>query len=373
MIEQFSFTMLLTILIIALDSRIGLDALWAQSQSTSTATALGQLAVVEGEVRLRSEGSSENCHVSVGSRFKRGDLLEVAASARAVVVCADLTKHELKAGVHGLPCKPPSTGARVLFLDGAWIKINDPRGKSSASNIPIIISPRKTKLLNPRPILRWAPIAGRTKYIINVRGWNLDWSENVGPKTEIPYPQDEDKQLTPGVIYKLTIKAGNHSSDDEGVSNLFFTLLTPREAQVIHDQRQKIISLGLPELTTQLMVAQLYAESELNSEAIEQLCSLPVKVMESAVLQLLGDIYFNCGLTLMAEEQYLLALEVADKKQDLFNKAQAQSSLGQLYEMLGNRGKAITYWQQAKELYRRLADKEMIEKVEDALRRLSPR
>jgi len=371
MMQQFHFATIIFVLIGSLIGGTYCRTSLAQSGNGNNATVQGQLAIIEGEVRLKPKGSLETCRVSVGARFRRGDLLEVPPSARAVVVCADATKHELKNGVHGLPCSPSNNQSRVLLFDGAWVKVKPTRGEASTANIPIIVSPRKTKLLNAYPTLRWTRIVGITNYVVNVRGWNLDWTTSVGSKTEIPYPQDQDKRLIPNVIYKLTVKAGKYSSDDEEAPDLFFSLLSPEDARIVLTARQKITALGLPEVATKLLVAQLYAESELSSEAIEQLRSLPANRVEPAAAQLLGDLYFNIGLNRLAKEQYLMAVRLADENQETISQARARSSLGHLYEIVGAKGDAIKYWQQAKEMYQRLADTEMVMKGEEALGRLN--
>lgn len=341
-----------------------------QSPDGKATTETGQLAVVEGMVELKPKGSPQYSRVSTGIPFRRGDLLKVAASAKATVVCSDLTKHELKNGVYGLPCKPSSGKSQVLMFDGAWVKVSPTRSNPSDLDIPIIISPRKTKLLDPTPTLRWTAVPGVSIYRITVQGQKLNWSAEVISKTEIIYSSEKEKQLTPGETYKLIVKAGDHISDEEGLPGLGFTLLMPEQAQHVRNLEQRIRALGLPEASTKLLVAQLYAKSKLNAEAIEQLRVAPAATNEPAAAQLLGDLYFAIGLNRLAEEQHLLALKLAEQMKDLLSQARAQYSLGHVYEMIGNRGAAVKYLRRALEIYQQFMDVGLIKEIEEALARL---
>src|SRR5262245_25145794 len=137
MISNVFFRGLLAIPVVCLFAGSDLASVKAQPPENNR-TEKGQLALVDGRVELKRKGASPYSRVSMGATFHPGDLLKVAPAAKAIVVCADQTTHELKDGIHGLPCKPSNNGSRVLILDGIPVKVNPTRGGPPDPNIPII-------------------------------------------------------------------------------------------------------------------------------------------------------------------------------------------------------------------------------------------
>jgi len=373
-----------TLLILLIDLSIVITPT-AQSLNSNQEVEKGQIVVVNGIVELKRRGESNPngkssySRVSIGTPFSRGDLLKVEPSATATVLCAGGSKHELKSGVHGLPCK--ATGnSRTLNIDGFTVIVRPTRSGETNPNVPIILSPRRTKLLNPRPALRWIPGARPANYIVNVyeanpdgsklEGSKFDWSLNSKLKNQCPYPNDPDKQLTPGATYMLTVKAGSYSSDEESIPRLVFTLLSTQEAQVVRDLHQRIADLGLPKIAADLLTAQLFAKFGLNAEAIELLQELSAEVNEPVIAQLLGDLYATIHLNQLAMESYLKALNSAEDKQDKLSVVRAQTSLGQISEALGKKAQAIEYWRRAKENCQLLEETEMVQEIDKTLKRL---
>ena len=133
-----------------------------------------------------------------------------------------------------------------------------------------MLSPRKTRILSSHPLLRWSAVPGAGVYKVSVRGPNLTWSADVTGTSEIAYP-DGAPALQPGVTYKLSVAAGNRSSDEESAAGLGFTLLKPDEAQAVKDGEARIRALGLSDAATRLLLANLYAGQGLTAEATNQL------------------------------------------------------------------------------------------------------
>ena len=91
-----------------------------------------------------------------GAPFRRGDLLRLGSAGRATVACADLKLATVEGAVSGYPCQ---TAPRTpLVYEGSLL--NPTRGDNGNGDYPLVVSPRKTKLLNPRPMLRWQPLPG---------------------------------------------------------------------------------------------------------------------------------------------------------------------------------------------------------------------
>ena len=79
---------------------------------------------------------------------------------RMVVACADLKLSELPAGVSGFPCK---TGPGQSALVYAGRLAAPARGEPGVGEYPVVVSPRKTRLLDPHPALRWTAVPGVTR------------------------------------------------------------------------------------------------------------------------------------------------------------------------------------------------------------------
>jgi predicted phosphohydrolase len=319
------------------------------------------IVAVEGQMRVKREGWSEYAPALFGMPLRYGDLLRLEGASRAIVACADLTVATVQSSISGIPCK---TAAKPVFVYGGSLVVTT-RGDTSGE-FPIVISPRKTKVLIARPTLRWTHVAGTTTYKVSVRGPNVNWSADVGSKTQIAYP-DNAPELAAGATYKVTVITGSRSSDEESAPGLGFTILKPDEAQVVREAESKIYALGLKEEPTRFLIAALYAVQGLNAEAIGQLEELSNTLKEPAVVRSLGDLHLRIGLNRFAEERYLQALDLSQGLNDIEGQALAQNALGLVYEALGNKGEAIKRLQWALGIYQKLGDAKMVKQIQERL------
>ena len=352
--------LLLGIIIAALLASYSL-AIAAAPTTPSPDNAAHLLVVVEGRVSVKRKGWTRYVPATFGMSLRSGDLLRLEESSRAAVACADLTLVSVPGGVSGVPCMVPRP---LLVYHGSLVNMTR---DDTSDEFPVIVSPRKTKLLSPRPILRWTPVARTTSYTVSVRGPNVNWSIEVSAKTDVVYP-DNAPALSPGLTYKLSVTAGSRSSDAESVPGLGFSVLKTDEAQVVRDREAKIRALGLAEPPTRFLIAQLYASQDLSAEAIEQLEALSKTFKEPAVLRSLGDLYLKIGLNRLAEERYLFALELSRTTNDFEGEAVVQNTLGLMYlDVFGNRGEAVQRLQQATGLYQTLGDGKTVRQIQERL------
>lgn len=315
---------------------------------------------VQGQLSVKRDGWSGYAPALFGTSLRHGDLLRLEGSSQATVVCADLTLATVPSGLGSVPCK---VAKPVLAYSGSLV--NPTRG-DTFTDFPIVISPRKTKLLNPQPILRWTPVVGVITYTVSVRGLNMNWSTDVISKTEFVYP-DNAPALVAGATYKVTVAAGKRSSDEESMPGLGFTLLTSDEVQAAREAEAKISALDLTEASKRFLITSLYATQGLNAEAIEQLEELSSTLKEPAVTRSLGDLYLKIGLNRLAEEHYLRSLELSQEANDVEGQALAQNALGLIYEALGNKGEAVQRLQMAMQLYRKLGDSRTVKRIQERL------
>jgi hypothetical protein len=311
-------------------------------------TESGLIVGVQGDAAVKRAGWRDYAPALFGAPFRRGDLLRLGSAGSATVACADLKLATVEGGVSGYPCQtaPPSP----LVYEGTLL--NPTRGDSGSGDIPLAIAPRKTKVLNPRPVLRWQPVPGAKSYKVSLQGTN--WATEVNGANELSYP-DSAPALHPGVNYRLIVTAGDRSSSEEPGAGLGFSVLGAEEAKTVTDAEAKIRALGLAETPAALLIANVYATNGLYAEAIEALERLPGS-QEPAVLRLLGDLYVSTGLNRLAEERYLTALARSEALSDVEGQAQAHHALGRIYEALGNPTEARRHLSDALVLYDRLGD-----------------
>jgi predicted small lipoprotein YifL len=313
----------------------------------------GIIVAVQGDASIKRAGWESYAPARFGVPLRKGDLLRLAASARAVVACADLKLSELPAGVSGFPCK---TGPEQSALVYAGRLAVPTRGEPGEGEYPVVVSPRKTRLLDPHPMLRWTAVPGVTQYRISMQG--TDWTAAIDGRTETVYPADAPP-LVPGTAYRLVVTAGERSSTEEGGAGLGFTMLEADEAEAVHAAEAKIRALGLSDAATRLLTANLYANHSLYAEAIELLGPL-ASSGEPAVPRLVGDLYLSIGLNRQTEESYLQALKLSEDASDVEGQAAAHATLGIVYESLGSREEAIRHWRGAIAGYEQLGDQSKI-------------
>jgi hypothetical protein len=318
------------------------------------------LVAVEGNLSVKRQGWSAYAPALFGMALNASDLLRLDGPAQATIACADLTVVKAAGGVSNVPCK---VSKPLLVYDGSIIIA--PRPVIPLA-IPIVISPRKTKLLDPHPVLRWSSVQDATAYTIGVRGSGLSWTTMVTAAATVTYPQSAPA-LQPGATYKLTVSTAARSSDEESAAGLGFTMLKPEEAQVVRDGETRIRSLRLSDAATRLLIASLYAGLGLTAEAIEQLESLFTSTKEPAVARLLGSLYLGQGLSRLAEDRYLQGLDLAQKANDIEGQAADSNALGMVYEALGNKDEAIRRAQQAIAWYQKLGDSRSVQDIQTRL------
>jgi hypothetical protein len=308
-----------------------------------------------------------------GMLVRRGYVLILSPTSRAIVLCGDGKKRELGPGLQGCPCTQPCT-PEVCGIRYGGSTLGVTRGPDTDNGVfPIVISPRKTMMRNLRPTIRWAPIAGakeNTTYTVTLYGDNMKpvWTKDVVSETRLTYP-DKEPPLTPGQTYKIVVTSEGISSQQDHSPGLGFTTFTADQARRLADEEKKKKQLELSETQTRLLVANLYVARESYSEAIEQLEDLYKTTKESEVVRTLGDLYAAIGLNREAEKKYLEALTLTSAD-DLDGLGVTQKSLAQVYDNLGIFDQAIARLREAMKIYRRLGNGAMVKVLFNMERRL---
>ena len=359
-----------------------ITVLSAQSgNNTGAGPTLGLIILIEpkeekGALKVRQGKRVRPINAVEGMLIRKGYMLTLRDGARATVICGDGKKRELLPGPQGCPCTAPCTPEICgIRYDGSTIgRTRGPDTQRGA--FPVVISPRKTMLLNPRPTIRWAPIAGakeNTIYKVTIYGEGMKeiWTRVVGSETTLNYPENEPP-LTPGQTYKVVVTSDGLSSEQDHSPGLGFTTLTTDQARALAGEEINRKELGLPDTQTRFLLANLFAARELYSEAIEQLEALYATMKESAVVRMLGDLYAAIGLNREAEKNYLraLAATAADNMESI---GATNHNLSQVYESLGTNDLAIARLEKAMRVYRRLGNKAVVSALLRDRRRLKTR
>lgn len=258
---------------------------------------------------------------------------------------------------------------KQMFLADCNDYTADPRGPLD-SLIPYIISPRRTLLLNYRPKLRWNKVPGVDNYTVSlVKGDRTIWETKVNGN-EVVYPGTP--QLEPGVEYLLAVKAENgRTSEEEKLPARGFRMLATTEKQFVKGAIEQINSQKIAEKTKALQRAYFYIGSDLKSEAIETLEALVATGFQEAVAyRKLGDLYWQKGVTLLAENNYLKAHELASAAKDIGEQAQLEEALGELYGAIGEKQEAIRWLTQAIDSHKTLGNTQRVKQLETQIDKL---
>jgi len=308
----------------------------------------------DGDVHVRRLSRTHDTAVVFGTGLRVGDLLTVGEASHAKVVCSDLTLHDIPMGVGATPCSPSPVVLRYQDVSLIHVTRATHRWPNDGSS-PIVLSPRKTKLLSPHPTLRWTAVKGVTNYHVFIRGLHVSW-ESSAASTQINYPNDAPK-LEPGADYKMAVVTNDGSISDEPGLGLGFSVLEGKDVQIVLQQQHQIEDLHLADGPTQFLIAHVYASHGLYAEAIDRLQGVFPTFRVAAVKRLQADLYMKVGLPRQAETEYLASLDLSKSENDSECQMLEHKALAYIYEqIIGNREAACQQLKETLDLARTLGD-----------------
>jgi len=366
-----------------------------------TAPALGQRARrPRGTVLVMPKDETRYYSVINGQRLYRGDIIKTGPYSEVTLQCSRNSFRFIGPRIE----KPIAKICRNPEDPG----LGDPNEIRLGGNnplIPYIVSPRYTRLLGNRPTLRWNAIEGATRYTVTLYReylgeiepvWcrsvtsndsvesveelpyprdeeplkkekncrSVEGNETVEGVEELPYPRDE-KPLEEEKDYRLVVEADNSRSSQEeeidldkydvesrGVSELRFRLFGETQAQLIREISLEITQEEQPKDDDLIFLASHYADNNLYAEAIKRLNDLIKSGYQKPdVYRILGDLYAQIGLNLLAKESYLKAIEQARSMQEVLEEALAQQDLGELYMTMHQPNNNVFLLEQAREQF----------------------
>jgi hypothetical protein len=338
---------------------------------------------LQGTSSVKFKGTTGTVPATVRMFVHLGDLISVGPSSQAELICDGANGNRiLTTGPHGVPCTTVAGTPIVIggpdkdhrLLDSTTL------GDGSELDVPIVLSPRASRILSIQPELRWRCLQGATEYHLTVRGGSLSWAGVAHSTSFLKYPADAPA-LAPGTPYKLVVAALGRSSEEEAQPGLGFTVVSLQEQQEINDALTTILNLQLEPKSKALLRARFLANHDLISEAIQGLeeashdCDEPTPRStwsnDADFLQLLGTLYARIGLSSFAEKYLLHSLELSNASGDRRGEAISSGILGQIYLVLGNKTNAINRLNEAKSAYAQIGDKDNVEQMQRELQRLT--
>lgn len=319
---------------------------------------------IQGKVELKRK-TWANFHpvTRVGTSLEQGDQLRRASNAIVVVACPNGKKQPLRRAEE-------RTGLTEICLQwkGVISKGPPPLGSIAGINsqIPYLISPRRTLLLTSTPTLRWNPVSRATQYTVQLLGpKGTVWQTQV-KEPQITYPGNP--ALQPGTPYSVLIQTNTgKSSQAESSTGSEFIILQTAEAKAMQAEANTILQSDFSEEVKAIKLANYYGNYEisqpsayglseqaakgyrLNADAIAVLESLTTKDQRSPLLyRTLGNLYWQTGLMRPAEVAYGRAIDSVQSLEDLEEWSLTMFGLGELYEATQNPQQARLWYSQAK-------------------------
>lgn len=316
--------------------------------SVAPVSRVNLLVAAEGNIQLKREGWKDYVPVGFGTMLSPTDLLKVEGSVS--VLCADLSIGSLDA-LGRVPCP----------ADQGWLEYYgfrfDSLQRSIPLEVPYILYPRNTLVLDERPLLHWHATGAVSYTVALLKDGQVVWSQADVVSDTLRYPADAPS-LRPGTDYLLIVQdntTGRVSTEDPA-KGLGFQLLDEADRRTVAQRRAEILGLAsLDEPARQMALAMYYlgleweGERRLWGEAWWLLKAVAQTEDAPAVYLRLGDALAAMKLPGEAEAAYGKSLQRAEPLGDLETQAVAHCALWRL-------GDDAAHFDQAVVLYEALGD-----------------
>jgi CHAT domain-containing protein/tetratricopeptide (TPR) repeat protein len=342
----------------------------------------GNVTVQEGMPRRRS-GSPPIRRAQFLQVVSAGDEIRVPAGAGAVLVCSIDRAVVLTGGTKRLTdelCRGGASlptgayqglaphGGRLRSVAGALVVERLARSPDERLRLnPILLRPRNTVVLEPRPEIVWTQVETATDYKIEMRG-DVHFAVRL-PADQVHcdrvagaergvcsahYPASEP-ELPPGASALLQISASRETGGAYGEQEPLWLRRLPAEKAVEIAARVKTLaSLPVGETARWLLQADLYARERIYADAIDLYRQALALQGSPEVRVTLGDVYLAVGLFSEAARVYQEALSAAGPAV----RAAAMFGLGRIEQARGKLHEARLRFEEASKLYSSLGYEE---------------
>jgi len=325
-------------------------------QSSSDLKPASILVSLTNSAYIKRDGWTDYQPIGFGALVYSTDLLKTNGDVS--LLCPDFQTILLLTDYGRNPCPLPAS-EKSLSYDGMFFS-SGPRG-ISRSDIPYILYPRSTTILESQPIFEWHDTDGSFYTVELWQGTTLIWSQVEVTGNSLQYPVNAPKLLA-GKDYLLVVTDKDTGKDSNADPNKGLGFQIISDAQFVEIERQKNVILSLPNLSLvaqKLALAIYYAKLDVNGRGLwGEAGELFGKVVEMepnapAVYLWAAETYTKMKLWDEAQTEYKNALLQAQITGDLESQADAiaalwhitgdQSQLEQainLYEKIGAQDKA---------------------------------
>jgi hypothetical protein len=301
-----------------------------------------------GSVELKRSHWLWYRRINAPESLNPNDLIRVTQRNSAKIRCSDWKERIIPTGSTRVSDICPSVNRPRLRYRGS--NIIAPRGGRDLL-IPFLITPRRTAILDDKPLLSWNAVPNATWYTVRLHGESgIIWETEVS-RNQVIYPGKPP--LEQGENYSIVVEANTGtSSSAENIPKLGFSLLEEDAAQEVKDAARKLTEAELPDETKALELAHLYRSYNLMADAIEVLEAFVNQGKSTtAIYDLLGECYWKIGLTLHTRDAYRQVIELAVEPEDIEYQAKAQRALGEIYVRLEQFEQAVSLLQEARMAY----------------------
>ncbi len=280
----------------------------------------------QGEVRVRPAGEADWRLPQLLLALRPGDQVSAEGESRTVLVFtgggAQVVSQanspftvQAPAGETGIQRLGALVARVTTFLLGQQKDLTTYRSlsvRSTRGQVPLILSPRETRLLAGPVTFEWAG-PDRLRYSVRVLGpQGLVWGQASLPRQTLGYPATAPA-LSPGVTYTWELETSGHP-----VQRTQFELLPDAEAARVQAALALVqpASLpGYPRNTVTLMRAGLFFQERLYHDARRELLArIKADPDEPTLHLLLGQVYDRVGLKELAEEEFREAQILTTRK-----------------------------------------------------------
>jgi serine/threonine protein kinase len=330
------------------------------------------------EVEVERGGAKRLTNASFGTDLYQGDRLYTHVGAFADIACTNGLILRLPEQRNlEVTCQDTSIAREIARLGedlshqlvqpaepiSGVLASTERSSRANQAQIPLLLSPRNSQVADIRPTFHWQPLAGASGYRLLLTLPDGEVLTLETPDTSLSYPTDAPP-LEPGsttIVELVTFE----DETGEAVDKTLFSVLNEASLAKLTEAEAAIRSLGLDENAQGYLLAQLYRQYELKNAAIDQLKQLveASNAPSANLWQQLGDLYFEVGLYLLAEESYNQALAAAKNSDDLSAQAAAQVGLTHTALTFDEVETAIEHLAAAETLYRESGQVDLAEAV----------
>ena len=268
-----------------------------------------------------------------------GERVNVSAGGAATIYCVDNHIHVVGPGLYivttewcggGQPLPADScqqTTGNVCKTAGSAVILAPEKDKESDfGNIPVILSPRHTYLLDLHPTIQWVSVDKAIQYEVRLGSSAVKKrkeeitcveEERAAPNQLCSLPWPVDWVLEPDNLYTLVVAARRNVAEPwrESEPSALYTLDVDIAAQ-LNEDITTVQALALDPTTQNLVLAGLYTRQQVHSEAIIRYEVILQDAPAPALFNTLGDLYRQVELQRYALKAYKAGLDLLNARPD---------------------------------------------------------